>query len=186
VGLHGAAFWHRYTCARPGEEVGRVPTTLEDLYREHAAPVWRYVRARLPGDADAEDVTSDVFLRAHRSLDRFDPAQGTPRAWLVGIARHATADWWRKRGLEDPMAELPTAEDPADDALGHIERLEAAGELARHLAVLSPREREAISLRFAAELPSAEVGAALGISPTAARMLVHRAVVKLREVVDHG
>ncbi len=163
-----------------------MPTTLEDLYREHAAPVWRYVRARLPGDADAEDVTSDVFLRAHRSLDRYDPGQGAPRAWLVGIARHAVADWWRKRGVEDPTAEPPAGADPGEDPGTAIERLEAAGELARHLAVLSPREQEAIALRFAAELPSAEVGDALGISPTAARMLVHRAVVKLRGVIDHG
>ncbi len=163
-----------------------MPTTLEDLYREHAAPVWRYVRARLPGDADAEDVTSDVFLRAHRSIDRYDATQGTPRAWLVGIARHAVADWWRRRGQEDPMADPPVGSDPAEDAVHHVERLETAGELGRHLAVLSEREREAIALRFAAELPSAEVGAALGISATAARMLVHRAIVKLREVVDHG
>ena len=73
-----------------------MPTTLEDLYREHAVPVWRYVRARVPSDADAEDVTSDVFLRAHRSLHRYDPTQGPARAWLVGIARHAAADWWRR------------------------------------------------------------------------------------------
>ena len=163
-----------------------MPATLEDLYREHAAPVWRYVRARLPGDADAEDVTSDVFLRAHRSLDRYDPAAGTPRAWLIGIARHAVADWWRRRGRDDPMAEPPAGAVPDADPAEAVERQEAASELARHLAVLSPREREAIALRFAAELPSAEVGAALGISATAARMLVHRAVVKLREEVPRG
>lgn len=166
-----------------------MPATLEDLYREHAAPIWRYVRARLPSDADAEDVTSDVFLRAHRTLDRYDPAAGTPRAWLVGIARHAVGDWWRRRGREAPPVGDPVAgpdEDPWVDPSARVERHEAAGELARHLAVLSDREREAIALRFAAELPSAEVGAALGISATAARMLVHRAVVKLRGVVEHG
>ncbi len=163
-----------------------MPTSLDDLYREHAAPVWRYVRARLPGDADAEDVTSDVFLRAHRSLDRYDAAQGTPRAWLIGIARHAVADWWRRRGREDPMADPPAGADPAEGPGAAVERAEVAGELGRHLAALSPREREALNLRFAAELPSAEVGAALGISPTAARMLVHRAVTKLRGVVEHG
>jgi RNA polymerase sigma factor (sigma-70 family) len=159
-----------------------VPTTLEDLYREHAAPVWRYVRSRLPGDVDAEDVTSDVFLRAHRSLDRFDPAQGTPRAWLVGIARHAVADWWRKQGREDPVEHLPETPGAIDPTAGRDD----VDDVRRRLAVLSARELEAVQLRFAAELPSAEVGAALGISAPAARMLVHRAVQKLREGVEHA
>ena len=159
-----------------------MPTSLEDLYREHAAPVWRYVRSRLPGDVDAEDVTSDVFLRAHRSLDRFDPAQGTPRAWLVGIARHAVADWWRKRGREDPVEHLPEAVGAIDPTAARDD----VDDVRRRLAVLSARELEAVQLRFAAELPSAEVGAALGISAPAARMLVHRAVQKLREGVEHA
>jgi RNA polymerase sigma factor (sigma-70 family) len=160
----------------------QVPTSLEDLYREHAAPVWRYVRSRLPGDVDAEDVTSDVFLRAHRSLDRFDPAQGTPRAWLVGIARHAVADWWRKRGREEPMDQVPEGATTVDPTAARDD----VDDVRRRLAVLSARELEAVQLRFAAELPSAEVGAALGISAPAARMLVHRAVVKLREGAEHG
>ena len=159
-----------------------MPTSLEDLYREHAAPVWRYVRSRLPGDVDAEDVTSDVFLRAHRSLDRFDPAQGTPRAWLVGIARHAVADWWRRRGREDPVERVPELVTTTDPTAGRDD----VDDVRRRLAVLSDRELEAVQLRFAAELPSAEVGAALGISAPAARMLVHRAVLKLREGVEHG
>src|SRR5687768_14863965 len=125
--LHLGRLWRRWGC---------VPTTtLEDLYREHAAPVWRYVRARLPADADAEDVTSDVFLRAHRSLDRFDPAQGTPRAWLIGVARHAVADWWRRRGREDPMAEVPTGAAVVDEPSAALEQEDLVGELARHLAV---------------------------------------------------
>jgi RNA polymerase sigma-70 factor (ECF subfamily) len=159
---------------------------LEDLYREHAAPVWRYVRARLPDDADAEDVTSDVFLRAHRSLGAYDPAQGSPRAWLIGIARHAVADWWRRRGREDPVADLPLLEADEPDPAVALGRLDDAADVRAVVGLLSEREQEALRLRFAAELPSAEVGAAMGISAPAARMLVHRAVMKLREVLADG
>lgn len=66
------------------------------LYRVHATRVWRYARARLPSDDDAEDVTSDVFMRAIRSHHSFDPTKGTESAWIVGIARHAVAEWWAK------------------------------------------------------------------------------------------
>ncbi len=160
------------------------------LYRDHAARVWRYVRARVPTDADAEDVTSEVFTRAMTSSDRFDPERGSQVAWLVGIARHTTADWWRKRRPEDPSDDVP---DPPDaggewaDVPGTRAVLsEAEAGLRRHLGLLSEREREAVLLRFAAELSSPEIGAEMGISPTAARMLVHRGVTKLREVVDRG
>lgn len=155
---------------------------LAVMYREHAAAVWRYTRARLPSDADAEDVTSDVFTRAMRSTHTYDPAKGSARAWLTGIARHAVADFWRRRRPEDPMASLPegaAADDPADTSL----RLDAIAGVRGALGALSERELEAVALRFGAELSSFEVGTQLGVSPTAARMLVHRAVTKLRGVV---
>lgn len=158
------------------------------LYQEHASRVWRYVRTRLPSDADAEDVTSEVFTRAMGSLHRFDPSKGTEAAWIVGIARNATADFWRRRRPEDPTDEPPEAESrhwadsPAEAAI----RGESARRVLDHLALLSDREREAVALRFGAELSSPEIGAAMDISPTAARMLVHRGVTKLREVMDRG
>lgn len=155
------------------------------LYREHAAAVWRYTRARLPTDADAEDVTSDVFARAMRSTHTYEATKGTPRAWLTGIARNAVADFWRRQRPEDPVAsppEVDRADDPADASLRH----DAIAGVQSALAILSAREREAVALRFGAELSSQEVGAHLGISDTAARMLVHRAVTKLRGVMLDG
>jgi RNA polymerase sigma-70 factor (ECF subfamily) len=159
------------------------------LYRDHATQVWRYARARLPSDADAEDVTSEVFTRAMRSLDGFDPEKGTETAWVIGIARHAVADWWRRRRPEDPS---PTVREPVtttsewtDPPGEHAARMDAASGLVGRFGVLSEREREAVALRFGAELSSPEIGAAMGISPTAARMLVHRGICKLREVMDY-
>ena len=155
------------------------------MYRDHAAAVWRYARARLPSDADADDLTSDVFDRALRSSAGYDAARGSSRMWLMGIARHATADWYRRRSPEDPRAEVPdtaTADDPIDEVV----REEDVGEVQALLTHLADREREAIALRFGAELSAAEIGELLGTSATGARMLVHRAVTKLRGVVADG
>jgi RNA polymerase sigma-70 factor (ECF subfamily) len=155
------------------------------MYRDHAAAVWRYARSRLPTDADADDLTSDVFARALRSAARYDPTRGNPRMWLMGIARHAAADWYRRRAPEVPRAELPepvAEEEPAADAL----RAEQRGDVRALLDHLSEREREAVGLRFGAELSAAEIGELLGTSATGARMLVHRAVTKLRGVVADG
>lgn len=155
------------------------------LYADHAAAVWRYARARVPTDADAEDVTSDVFDRAMRSTGSYASDRGTPRAWLLGIARHAAADWWRRQRPEEPRSELPEAtaeEDPATDLV----RAAGIDEVRRLLGVLSEREREVVALRFGADLPSVEIGRTMGISATAARMLLFRAVTKLRGVLADG
>ncbi len=155
---------------------------LGALYAEHAAAVWRYARARVPTDADAEDVTSDVFTRAMRSTQTYAPGLGTPRVWLMGIARHAAADWWRRRRPEDPHGDPPEVAVEDDPAIAAV-RTEAADSVRAVLGRLTDREREVVALRFGAELSSAEIGAALGVSPTAARMLLHRAVTKLRGVI---
>ncbi|QKT08500.1 sigma-70 family RNA polymerase sigma factor [Gordonia sp. X0973] len=157
---------------------------FEGIYREHVTPLWRYVRVRVPCDADAEDVISEVFVAAMKSWERYDPAHGTVGAWLTGIARHGVADWWRRSGREIPVEAVaddrPATEDDPESAT--LRRL-ADDEVRAHLAVLTTRERDAVALRFGARLSSPEIGAALGISAPAARMLVYRAVGKLRKEV---
>jgi RNA polymerase sigma factor (sigma-70 family) len=158
---------------------------FEDIYREHVTPVWRYVRLRVPSDSDAEDVTSQVFEKALRSWPSYDVARGSVGGWLVGIARHAVADWWRKHGRELPADHLgdrieeAAEDDPEGDALRRL----GADDVRRQLGVLTAREREAVALRFGSELSSSEVAAVLGVTPSAARMLVHRAINRLREVM---
>ena len=160
---------------------------LAELYLRHLASVWRYVRARVPSDVEARDVTSEVFLRAIKSHARFDPARGSEGAWLAGIARHTVADWWRHRPAELPVAEVDPSRrlvDGADGPEDRAVRRDATAVIGRSLGVLSDRERDAVALRFAAGLRPAEVGSVLGISEAAAKMLVHRAVAKLRAVID--
>ena len=157
------------------------------MYREHVAGVWRYVRTRVPGAADADDVTAEVFVKAMRSWDRFDDRRDSVGAWLIGIARHVVADWWARRSREVPVAEVDRGDPGVSVYDGDPEtamlRAAAADDVRSRLWVLTAREREAVTLRFATELTSDEIGAAMGISATAARMLVYRGVAKLREVM---
>ncbi|MCR8895805.1 RNA polymerase sigma factor [Gordonia sp. GONU] len=157
------------------------------MYREHVAGVWRYVRTRVPGNADADDVTAEVFAKAIRSWDGFDDRRGSVGAWLIGIARHVVADWWARSAREVPVAEVSADTDrpeaASDDPETAMLRAADVDDVRSRLWVLTPREREAVTLRFATELTSEEIGATMGISATAARMLVYRGVAKLREVM---
>lgn len=163
-----------------------MPQDFEEIYAEHLEQVWRFVRARVPGQADAEDLTSESFARALGAWRGYDSRRGSIRAWLLGIARHVVADWWRQRAVEGRLEQASDAVvngvlEPEAEALAALAMQEVRG----HLANLTDRERDAVALRFGAGLKAAEVGVALGVSETAARMLVYRAVSKLRSVVNH-
>jgi RNA polymerase sigma-70 factor (ECF subfamily) len=159
-----------------------VAEELSDVYAQELAPVWRFVRARVPGHADAEDLTSEVFARAAHGWARYDERRGSVRAWLLGIAHNVVADWWRRHGREVPWEHVEPAGSAPDPEAVLLER-SALEELRSHLADLSEKEREAVALRFGAGLRAREAGVVLGVSEGAVRMLVYRAVSKLRKVM---
>ena len=158
---------------------------FDRLYRSSRDDVYAYVASLLRDAAAAEEVTATAFERAYRKRSRFDPRRGEPRAWLFGIARNAALDELRRRGRQ---AEL-TAE-PAD--LERARPDESAEERERRLAVsaalamLEPRERELIALKFFAGLSNGEIAAVIGASESNAGTKLHRAVTKLREACDEA
>jgi RNA polymerase sigma factor (sigma-70 family) len=167
-----------------------------ELYQQYLPSVWHYVRSRVPGHHQAQDVTSEVFVRAWQGLPRYNPDRAPLRAWLFGIAHHAVADWWRRERPGGTPREtavpqellhliqgvpLVPAPDLSPDAAVLAAERQAA--LRRAVAQLSQREQDALALRFAGGLKSAEVAAVLGLSEGATKMLIHRAIQKLKGVI---
>lgn len=154
---------------------------FEALYRSSRDDVYAYVAGLLRDRGAAEEVTAVAFERAYRKRSRFDPARGTGRAWLFGIARNAALDELRRRKRHARLA------DPIDlDAHDDAERHEARLLLVTALAKLSPRERELVALKFFAGLSNTEIGAVIGISESNTGTRLHRVVEKLREACDGG
>lgn len=127
-------------------------------------------------------MTSDVFFRAFRSWTRYDVERGEVAPWLFRIAQRAVIDWRRRgRHAERPdtegLAGASSAVAGPDDALLHREDL---ARVRAALGELTDREREAITLRFASDLKFSQIGDVLEISMPAAKMLVWRAINKLR------
>jgi len=154
---------------------------FEDLYRDYLGRIYAYVRAQVGSAADAEDVTSQVFMNAYQAYARFETRNSTPAAWLFRIARNATLDHFRASNRRDRLRRTierqPQAEeDPAGQA---EDRIQYRALLAQ-VAGLPERQRDAISLRHSG-LSFDEVGSLLGCSEDAAKMLYHRALKALRE-----
>jgi RNA polymerase sigma-70 factor (ECF subfamily) len=150
------------------------------LYRAHVLPLYRYFHQCVGNPEDAEDLTATTFARALASLGRYDE-RGSFAAWLFAIARHTLRDHRRRRR---PRADLdalgPVLADPGPSVEARVLRAEQARLLVALVRALPDDQREALVLRVFARLSTAEVAAVLGRSEGAVKMLVHRAVARLR------
>lgn len=165
------------------------PDLLDAFYREHAEGVKRFVVRRV-GDRDrAADLTVEVFLAAIDAAPRYRPRQGTPRAWLLGIARVVVAGDGRRRerrrlGQERLRGSALLDEDEAARLDARIDAERSSRELHAAMERLPEGERAVLELVAIDELSLKEAAAAAGLRPVAARMRLHRARRRLRSELD--
>jgi RNA polymerase sigma-70 factor (ECF subfamily) len=135
--------------------------------------------------AVAEDLTSETFEAAFKRWRRFDPRRGTPRAWLLAIARTTALDWFRadsRRRRREERADAAEPRHQAGDGFG--EGLSPM--LEEGLRALTAGEREVVALRVVLDLDGEETARLLGITPTAVSTRLSRALAKLEERMrDH-
>lgn len=156
---------------------------LRVAYERYLPPVWRYVYRQLGGDIHAaEDVVSETFLAAIRSVSRVDPDGGPLCGWLMGIARHKLGDHWRRAGRcrEKPVGDQ--AGEPVEACPGGgcdpAASLEAAEDAAAVLMVvdqLSDEERVALEWKYLDSLSVGEIAQRLGRTEKAVESLLYRA-----------
>lgn len=135
--------------------------------------------------AVAEDLTGETFETAFRKWRRFDPGRGTPRAWLLAIARTTALDWFRADARRRRREERADAADfRREDQGGFGEGLSPL--LEDGLRALTAGEREVVALRIVLDLDGEESARLLGITPTAVSTRLSRALAKLEERMrDH-
>ena len=166
-------------------------TVWEKLVGQHQEAVFRLAYLLL-GDADeAEDVAQETFIRAYRALDRFD-AQRPLRPWLMRITSNLARNQRRSVGRyfaavqrlirAEPQAAFGASQ-PASGQTSFVER-ERAHTLWQAVRRLGRAEQEIIYLRFFLEMSEAEAAATLEIPAGTVKSRTHRALGRLREVVE--
>lgn len=153
------------------------PKTLEGLYQRYAGELYLYAFSLCQDRAQAQDLVSEAFCRALLSLDG---AEESWRGWLYRVCRNLWLDGLRRRKYltgEPPDPERLAAE---GDLLEDLIREETRRTVYRAVQALSPTDREVVTLYYYGELSLKEVGAAMGITPGAARTLLCRARKKLK------
>jgi RNA polymerase sigma-70 factor (ECF subfamily) len=145
--------------------------------RRHGAALGRLCMALVGSQAEADDAVQETLLAAHAAFTGFR-GDGSLRAWLFGIARRRCARLLERRG--STRAERDEADERTADELLDVRR---RAETARALLLrVRPTEREALLLRYTAELSFREVGEAAGIDEATARKRVSRGLARLREL----
>lgn len=155
--------------------------------RYHAA-IWAFL-ARHAGRDTADELAGDVFVTAFRNRQRYDPACGTVRAWLYGIAVNLQRTRWRSdarqaRALERVAGGLTTAVTPieaAEDDLDGRHRLERVRDA---MECLSDPHREVLALFVWEQLSYEEIASALRVEVGTVRSRLARARNELRSFVD--
>jgi RNA polymerase sigma-70 factor, ECF subfamily len=154
------------------------PEAFGGLYDRHVADIYRFVHARLPNVAAAEDVTANVFYKALRGIRGYQDRGRPFSCWLYRIAEHAVADYYRREPqLRELSESLPVGGRSVEaKAMSHLE----ADEVWQLVARLPGPQRQAMLLRFRDDLSAREAAAIMGKSEAAVKLLIYRAVGRLR------
>ena len=172
--MDGAVMDAAVARARDGDR-----TAFGQLWQHLSPRVAAYLRSH--GVADADDVTSEVFLAVFRQMDRFAGEGAAFRALVFTVAHRRQVDWHRQRTRRGTWLALEEAPEPATPsaetaALAAI----ADKQVVAALGTLTPDQRSVLALRVVAELSLQETAAVLGKDLGAVKSLQHRALGRLR------
>ena len=157
---------------------------FERLWEAHAHRLVGFLVYRTGDRALAEDVVAETFERVVRARRAFDPQKGSEKTWIYSIALNLLRDHARRGRVEERALERVVAGSAGSD-LGANGAVEDRDVIMRAMSDLSEEEREAIALRYIAELTIPEIGQLTGESPKTIEGRVYRALGKMRdEVVD--
>lgn len=149
------------------------------LYDAYLDRVYRYVFFRVSDDEMAEDITSQVFLKAWENLDRYQPGNSPFLAWLYTIARNQVIDHYRARKQTvsiDEIVSLPAKDDAVDEQIQFRFEIQTMRDA---LQFLTEEQQQVLILKFIAGLETREISKQMNKAEGAIRALQMRALQTL-------
>lgn len=154
------------------------------LYDEHFDRIYRYIYFRVNNQAEAEDLTQEVFVKALQAIGSYKWREAPFASWLFRIAHNQVIDYIRKQAKHKRTTLEEAATVSVEDPVAMTEQRSEIEELTAALKKLPPAQQEVISLRFIAELPIAEVARTLGKSEGTVKALQFNGTISLRKILS--
>jgi RNA polymerase sigma-70 factor (ECF subfamily) len=159
---------------------------LEELYLIHFDRIYSYLHVSVGNRHDAEDLTTQTFLRMLEAIGRFRWQSAPFSAWLFRIAHNLAMDHFRASKRWQPEEEVPEPE-PDESTSAEAGALESIGRrsMLELIEDLSPEQQQVLTLKFVFNFSNGEVATILGKTEGAIKSLQHRALVSLQKQLEH-
>ncbi|HJU36375.1 MAG TPA: sigma-70 family RNA polymerase sigma factor [Gaiellaceae bacterium] len=157
---------------------------LEELYLIHFDRIYSYLHVSVGNRHDAEDLTTQTFLKMLEKIGSFKWQSAPFSAWLFRIAHNLAMDHFRSRRRWQPEEEVP--EPPGEEEpSAELAAMQTIGResMLKLIDRLSPEQQQVLTLKFVFNLPNAEVAAILDKTEGAIKSLQHRALVSLQKQI---
>lgn len=154
------------------------PLDIEQIYTEYYGKVMGYIRARVRGKADAEDLCAEVFEKIQRKLGDYDQTKAGVSTWIFTITRNTVIDSFRRKRPSEELDENISDDTEVDEELLQTESL---SELAAALRSLPQQLTDIIVLRYYDGKPLTEIAEIMGLSYGAVKLRHQNALALLRE-----
>jgi RNA polymerase sigma-70 factor (ECF subfamily) len=157
---------------------------LEELYLIHFDRIYGYLHVSVGNRHDAEDLTTQTFVKMLESIGRFRWQAAPFSAWLFRIAHNLAMDHFRAGRRWQPTDEVPEPE-PDESTSAEADALQAIGRrsLLELIEDLSPEQQQVLTLKFVFNFANAEAATILGKTEGAVKSLQHRALVSLQKQI---
>lgn len=160
-----------------GASTSLAPEDFETIYRQHYAPIWRFLLHLGVRKSDVSDVTQNVFMIAHRKLAEFEH-RSSVRTWLCGIALRVGRDFMRSAAvrLEVSPEDAPEADAlSADDSAESLRQKRRLALAMRLLQALPAEQREVFVLHELEQMTGPEIAELMGTPANTVRSRLKRA-----------
>jgi len=158
-----------------------------ELYRQYAPAIFRFCRRLLPAREDAEDATTEIFMKVQQKLGTYDSSRPFT-AWLYKVASNHCWDTLRRRrirqDLETGDVDALPLEHPDPGQLQRLQNEHTSKEVRTGLAQLPDRARMALVLRYYADMSYDEIADTLGVRRAFVGVLLLRARHQLRDALS--
>ena len=157
---------------------------LEELYLIHFDRIYSYLHVSVGNRHDAEDLTTQTFLKMLEKIGTFKWQSAPFSAWLFRIAHNLAMDHFRARRRWQPEEEVP--EPPGEEEpSAELVAMQTIGResMLKLIDRLSPEQQQGLTLKFVFNLPNAEVATILDKTEGAIKSLQHRALVSLQKQI---
>src|SRR6184192_1998566 len=159
---------------------------LEELYLLHFDRIYSYLRVSVGNRHDAEDLTTQTFVRMLESIGKFRWQSAPFSAWLFRIAHNLAMDHFRANRRWQPEEEVP--EPPgSEEPSAELEAMQSIGRqsMMELIEKLSPEQQQVLTLKFVFNFPNADVATILDKTEGAIKSLQHRALASLQKQIAH-